>query len=416
LRLAQTFIRENDTNATKLLLSFSCDHLIKWIGTSNDRDITNSTPNISIVQQIGGVSDDRNTIGTKIDIITSIWHIIVIESITHKNTELLSSLWNTFFRLHTHYAKNKMYLLYLEKLDSFERTYTDLLKQNNMSAVLAQGVKYRGDVIILHATDNCPDEKYITDLAIFFGEARVDNGTRNIAENLEWQRISSFWTITDHLRYAIDVNDNYLISESFHTLRSLIHDIVRLESLGEKQKGFIAIRLYDYCAYYFLKVVKSEHYHEDMFLPEIFDASVLGEHVEANTIYYKRVISAFSDFVINFCMLKVDNYALNYINLLGTLGRHCREKISTDKRFSDTCYLVVDTLKYLQPKFEANIDEYRTGYLHIKEQIESVRDWGKSHNQEADKKLIDYCNDLISTFKPEHLVEQPESKYIDWRE
>lgn len=236
-RLAQTFIRENDTNAAKLLLFFSCDHLIRWIGISKDRNIVNTDPNMPIFKQIAGVSNDRDTIGAKINIITSIWHIIAIESIAQKNTELLSSLWNTFFKLHSHYAKNKMYLLYLENLGLFERKYVDLLQQNNISTVLALGVKYKGEVMKLHLTENCPEEKYLKDLGMFFGEPYVDKENHNIAENIEWHHVSEFWTITDYIRYAIVVNDRHLISEAFHALRSLTHDIVQLENIGEKQKG-----------------------------------------------------------------------------------------------------------------------------------------------------------------------------------
>ncbi len=419
-RLAQTFIRENDTNAAKLLLFFSCDHLISWIGISNDRNIVNANPNMPMHRQIAGVSNDQNIIGTKIDIITSIWHVIAIESIAQKNIELLCSLWNTFFQLHEHYAKNKMYLLYLENLDSFERKYVDLLQQNNMSAVLALGVKYRGNVMILHLTENCPEEKYLEDLGMYSGEPYVHVENHNTAENIEWDHISEFWTITDdrtitdNIRYAIDVNDKHLLSVAFRTMRNLINDIVRLENLGEKQKGFIVIRLYESCAYYFLKVVKSDNYNEDILLPRIFDGSYSGNYVETDTIYYKRVISAFSDFVINLCMLKFDYSALNYINNLATLGRYCREKVNKEKRFLNTCYLVVDTFKYLQPKFEADIAKYGKGYIELKRQIESVRDWGKSHDKEADKKLIEYCNSIVATFKPEHLVEQPESKFVNW--
>lgn len=413
-RLAQTFIRENDTNAAKLLLFFSCDHLIKWIGTSNDRNIVNANSNMPMFTQIAGVSNDRKIIRTKIDIITSIWHVIAIESIAQKNIEMLSSLWNTFFQLHAHYAKTKMYLLYLESLDSFERRFVNLLQQNNMSAVLALGVKYRGDVMKLHLTENCPDEKYIRDLGIFFGETYVREENYNAAENIEWHLVSGTRTITDNIRYAIDVNDKHLISESFHTMRSLIYDVVRLENIGAKQKGFMVIRLYNSCACYFLRVAKSENYNEGMVLPEIFDGSDLGEYVDSDTIYYKRVVSVFSDFVINLCLLKLDYFALNYISLLASLGRYCREKVNTDKRFLDTCFFVVDTFKYLQPKFEADIVKYRKGYIVLNRQIESVRDWGKSHDTDADKKLIVYCNSLIATFNPEYLVEQLESKYVDW--
>lgn len=414
-RLAQTFIKENDINAAKFLLFLSCDHLIKWIGTSNDRNIVNANPNMPTGRKIAGVSDDRNIIGTKINIITSIWHMIAIESIAQKNIELLSSLWNTFFQLHAHFAKNKMYLLYLENLDSFENQYINLLQQNNMSSVLALGVKYKGDTMKLHLTENCPDEKYIKDLGMFFGEPYVHEEGHNIAENLEWEKISSFWTITENIRYAIEANDKYLISEVFHTLRSLIDDIVKLDNIGVKQKGFMVIRLYDFCAYYYLKVIKSENYNEDHFLPEIFNGSAVGAYVEEDTIFYKRVISAFSDFVVNLCLLKFDNHAMMSINSLGTLGRYCREKINIDKRHIDTCYLVIDTFKYLQIQFDADISKYQKGYVELKQQIESVRDWGKSHKNIADKKLIKYCNDIIDTFKSEHLVKSSESNYVNWR-
>ncbi|NEN25669.1 hypothetical protein G3O08_19430 [Cryomorpha ignava] len=68
----------------------------------------------------------------------------------------------------------------------------------------------------------------------------------------------------------------------------------------------------------------------------------------------------------------------------------------------------------MQPKFEADIPKYGEGYIELKRQIESIRDWGKSHDKEADKKLIDYCNTIVATFKPEHLVEQTESKFVNW--
>jgi hypothetical protein len=415
-RIAQTFIKENDTNAAKLLLFSSCEHLISWIGTSNDRIIINSDPNTPMFRHISGVSNDRDTIGTKIDTITSIWHVVVMESIAQKNIEILSSLWNTFFQLHIHFAKNKMYVLYLENLDSFEEKFFELLKQNNFSSVLSLGVKYRADVMKLHLMENCPEEKYLKRLDLLLGGKYVHEKNHNISENVEWEHISSFSAITSNISFGIDVNDMNLITQSFYTLNSLIHDISRLENISEKQKGYLLIMLYESCSIYFLQIIKSKNYVEHKYLPEIFNGNNIGEYVDSDVVYYKRIISIFSDFVVNIGLSNFDFITSNYINSLATLGRCCREKVSFDKRYLNTCYIVVDTFKYLKTKFEVDNIKYRKGYIKLKGQIESIRDYGKSHDKKADVEIIKYCNAILTTFKPEYLEEQTESKFVHWRE
>ncbi|MCU0421659.1 MAG: hypothetical protein MUC81_02520 [Bacteroidia bacterium] len=410
-RLAQSYVKSNDTNAVKFILFASTEHLINWIGASKYREHINSQTKLTMGQRIAGDHAEREVTGAKIDIVSSIWQVIIMESIRERNIEVLNSLWNAFSMLHSHFATNKMYVLHLEKLDYFERQLFEQLMKADLPPVLEMGLKYRSDVFLLHLEKNCPDEKYIKDIGSILGEPYVHSEDHNIAENVEWGHVSGFHLIGYVVEHAIKTSDAGLIFDGFHTFHHLIHEVVRIRSIGKKQQAFVVIRLYETLAYYLLEAIKSNSSREFVSLTTAFDGSDVAEYVTANSIFSKRVVSKFSDFVIEVNQTKAKSAGLLAINDLGTLGRALKEHISKDNKAKSVTLFILDTFKYLKTKFEDDIENYSEQYIDLERQVRSIMDWKGKADHEVDQ----YCGKILKTFKKKLLKSTPKSQFIEWR-
>lgn len=415
-RLSRNFVIENDFNATKFLLIHSAIHLIKWIGVSKDRIITNGNERNFRLGTNFGNEKDRDTIGQKIDIVTSIWQSTISEAISNKNYEILNSIWNVLYDIHVHFAKNKMYVLYLESLDDFEEGFLNQLMENDLTSVLSNGVKYRSNVFKLHLKENCPDEKYLSNhFAFIYGGKRDDSLIHNVSENVEWEHISSFHKVGSIIQYAIYKDHLNLVSSSFFEIKSVIHDIKRIETLSQNQKGVVLFKIYSTFSFEYLSAVRSNFFKNQSFhLTDLFDGSDVGEYVEENAIYHKRILTIVSDFVIESNMKSASPY-LNHINNMAVIGRFCSEKIKGDDRFLSTCFFVLDTLIHLKRAFEKLKIKSDVRYSQVFEAIESIKDWHLAKNKKPNPKLIESCDELLSEFKKKRLKKNPQAHIIEWR-
>lgn len=413
-RLAQSYVKNNDTNAVKFILFASTEHLISWIGISKYRENINSQTKLTMGQRMAGDHAEREMTGAKIDIVSSIWQTIVMESIRERNIEVLNSLWNAFSMLHSHFASNKMYVLHLEKLDYFERKLFEQLMKADLSSVLEMGLKYRSDVFLLHLEKNCPEEKYIKDIGLILGEPYVHSEDHNIAENVEWGHVSEFHLIGTVVEHAIKTTDAGLIFDGFHAFRHIIHEVVRIKSMGKKQQAFVVIRLYETLAYYLLEAIRSDSSREFVSLTTAFDGSDVAEYVRANSIFSKRVVSKFSDFVIEVNQTKARSAGLHAMNHLGTLGRALKEHVSKDNKAKSVTLFILDTFKYLKAEFEEDIENYSEQYIDLEKQIRSIRDW-RAQELKADDEVHEYCDKILKTFKKKLLKSSPKSQFIEWR-
>jgi hypothetical protein len=384
----------------------------------------------SKIEELISASKDRKLIGRYLAGQRIIWDTIIHKAFLKKEFAVISNIFLCVQSYHSYFSEKKIPLLYLEEIESFVKSLTERLADENIHNVVRDALMTFERIIENHYEKSIPKEEEIHELIYFFEKTEENyqkaygnpglNRTR-MDTHSQWEQIYSDlpYIFSIALRKSIEKKNRAIFDDALNSIAHLNH-AAYISNMGNYQKAWIA-RMQSMDFYYYqLEAIKAQLITKDIEIKSM--DSVLDRMIDSNSLSKKYIFISTGEFMTE--LYEIGKLNLSSFNFIGAIGRHCSNNYESVGAQESLEY-ILKLVHYFKNAFEKNLDRDVKNYVYLKEEVESFIKWHAmkpfkatkigekdAKNENLDNALIERLKTLLAAFKEVKLSEAEAN--IDW--
>jgi len=362
-------------------------------------------------------TDHKNGYGTRrrldyfkayINLLQSIYR----EAIKIDSRELLESInFDLYYLLGTS-LEYRIHPIELQGVHHFiDKYFYDLIKHGykdlvlNLASILEK-------IAIESLEKIAPKESQIQEIYRFhkLGDAPDKNDEAGVI----WRLIQDYFItfFSRLLRYSLELKKQSSFDTISSFYSSIIHDLRRLENLGEYQKHDLILRIQSDLGYNLKKGLENNRFSKKShFSTDRMYGHFIIEMIKSDHQFLREYLLNTGNFIVD--VAKMGKLSYFDIQRFTNYGHHAIEGYQKSKKLKQTFFYILNILKVLKVHLEKDLKGKEYEYKFLKNRIKAYRKYAKEQQL---KKPLKRIKKLYKSFKPIPKSEWKDGHgYVPWK-